>query len=276
MEVIQCGKRKLAIYHTINAGIIRGNRRGDVTATDGFNVFLLSKFRDERNTIISRFIQNRILSNDAAEIALANAYMIAFLQIGNCGEFSDFVLASLGVKTDLKNRQNRYAFKCCMVGFWFDHASNRKYYFDHAFNMTYNNELKRHCRLSEQPAGIDPKQAIILDAWSNYEIMDLSRFLAGGNPYGADITLANICIQNSVKMNSINKFSPEKVKKIQDWAVSYKKIAELRFFILPDDERERYKTGNGFFDFAIDEHLHDYREKSDPQQPQAATRESGE
>ena len=179
VKVIQYGKRKNAIEHTINNRIVRGNIVIDVVKTKGFNIYLLSNFRKDQNNILNYLIQNQIISDNSLDKYLAISYLIAFLQIGNCGEFADFVMTSLAVKTDDKKR-SKYAFRCSL-GEKTQNGNNM----DHAFNMTYNTNMKPQTNLSVQGEDVDKlkKEAIVLDAWDNYSIMTLDRFLNNGNPY---------------------------------------------------------------------------------------------
>lgn len=178
-------------------GIRRGNVIQDILKTGGIS---REKVAELRNTLC-RALENRLRKNKkisaavnlwlfgdwSAIYAIASGELAKLAGAGNCGEYADATFSTLA---GLGHRQ--YIYTCSM------RSTDPKHPYDHAFTMTspffINQFLLDFELLNEQ----ELEKATVVDAWFNYRIMPLKRFLQQYNPYGAKLTQKNIKIMTKV------------------------------------------------------------------------------
>lgn len=177
--------------------IRRGNVIQDVLKTGGRST---QKVAELRNTLcralMDRLWKNKNISDTvnlwlfgdwSAIQQFACGELAKLAGAGNCGEYAAATFSTLA---GLGHRQ--YIYTCSM------RSTDPKRPYDHAFTMTSPFSIEQFRLDFELLNEQELEKANVVDAWFNYRIMPLKRFLQQHNPYGAKLTQKNIEIRTRV------------------------------------------------------------------------------
>lgn len=186
-KAVKSVMRKLGKRRSIR----RGNVIQDVVKTGGRSTQKVNRLRKTlfpalmqvlKKDLEIQFVVFKFLNGDWMPIyAIASGVLAKLAGAGNCGEYADATFSTLAA---LGHPQ--YIYTCCFQG----KIDGKE--LDHAFTMT--SPTPMHQTKPKRWNNRTITRATIVDAWYNYQIIPLNRFLGGNNPYRAKLTPENIQI----------------------------------------------------------------------------------